>query len=119
MKKSQNPRVDEFLSEMFLASPDSVDMINSIRKIFLGTHKDLSEDIKYGGVVFNLRDKLIGGVYSYKDHISIEFSNGADLLDSDGVLEGKGKKRRHLKIITEDDIKSKSVQSFADEAVKL
>lgn len=99
-------------------SPDKIEIIKPIRKIFLGANKDLTEDVKYGGLVFNLSNMLIGGIFPYKEHISIEFSNGADFLDPSGMLEGKGKKRRHLKIVKKKDIDDKNVKAFVAEAVK-
>ena len=39
-------------------SPDKLEIIQSIRKIFLSANQTLSEDIKYGGVVFKGADFL-------------------------------------------------------------
>ena len=58
-------------------------------------------------MIFNVSNALIGGIYTYKEHISIEFSNGADFIDTDSILEGGGKKRRHLKIYKNEDIVQK------------
>jgi len=99
-------------------SPDKLEIIVSIRKIFLSANKELTEDIKYGGLVFNLSNALIGGIFPYKEHISIEFSNGVDFPDPSGMLEGKGKKRRHLKIVKKQDIDAKNVEIFVAEAIK-
>lgn len=92
-------------------------MVMSIRDIFLGANEKLVEDIKYGGLVFNLSNALIGGIYIYKQHISIEFSNGCDFIDIDSILEGSGKKRRHLKIYKNDDIAQKNSEYFINQAV--
>lgn len=64
-----------------------------------------------------MSDALIGGIYSYKEHVSIGFSNGADFIDNDSILEGGGKKRRHLKIYENDDIVQKNVEYFVSQAV--
>ncbi|MFC3187736.1 DUF1801 domain-containing protein [Shewanella intestini] len=85
--------------------------------MFLKANKELVEDIKYGGLVFNASNGLIGGIYIYKEHISVEFSNGASFFDKDSILEGKGKKRRHLKIYTDEDIALKKVEYFVSQAV--
>lgn len=114
MKKSQNKKVSAFISELQSTSPEKHQMVESIRKIFLKTNKDFLEDIKYGGLVFNLSANLIGGIFVYKEHISIEFSNGVELPDPFGLLEGKGKKRRHLKIFEQQDIENKKVSFFVD-----
>lgn len=109
-----NQKVSEFITELQSTSPEKYQIVKSIRKIFLKTNKDFLEDIKYGGLVFNLSENLIGGIFVYKEHISIEFSNGAELPDPFGLLEGKGKKRRHLKIFEQQDIENKKVSFFVD-----
>ncbi len=52
-----------------------------------------------------------------KEHISIEFSNGANFTDTNSVLEGKGKKRRHLKIYSPKDVAQKKSDYFIKQAV--
>jgi hypothetical protein len=118
MKISDNEKVNKFLDDLQSISSNKLELIETIRKIFLNANGDLTEDIKYGGLVFNLSNTLIGGIYLYKEHISIEFSNGADFPDLSGLLEGKGKKRRHLKIVEKQDIDTKNVNVFVAEAVK-
>jgi hypothetical protein len=118
MKDSDNDKVNRFMDDLQSISLGKLEMIESIRKIFLGANKELTEDIKYGGLVFNLSNTLIGGIFPYKEHISIEFSNGAEFPDPSGLLEGKGKKRRHLKIVEKQDIDAKNVEVFVAESVK-
>jgi len=118
MKFSDNEKVNRFMDDLQSISPDKLEMIELIRKIFLRANQKLTEDIKYGGLVFNLSNSLVGGIFPYKEHISIEFSNGTDLPDPSGMLEGKGKKRRHLKIVEKQDIDTKNVNIFVAEAVK-
>lgn len=98
-------------------SPEKLDTVESIRSLFHRENKQLVEDIKYGGLVFNLSDALIAGIFPYKQHISIEFSNGAHFSDPAGLLEGQGKMRRHLKIFEKRDIDVKTVAAFIAQAV--
>lgn len=71
---------------------------------------------KYGGVVMcpNVGDDktFVGGVFTHKDHVLLEFSKGAELDDPNGHLEGSGKLRRHLKLKTVSDITAKDARSF-------
>ena len=71
---------------------------------------------KYGGHVMcpdPESDKhFIGGIFTYKDHVSLEFSNGAALEDLGGHLEGSGKKRRHLKLKCVGDIAAKNAGAY-------
>jgi hypothetical protein len=117
MNISASNKVNDFLSDIQSISSEQFDMVTSIRDIFLRVNEGLTEDIKYGGLVFSVSGALIGGIYSYKEHISIEFSNGAGFIDSDSFLEGGGKKRRHLKIYENEDIVQKNVEYFVSQAV--
>lgn len=76
---------------------------------------------KYGGEVFAPRpgdgNSFVGGIFVYKDHVSLEFSEGASFDDPEAQLEGKGKMRRHLKLKTVDDVKTKDAQNYIRQAL--
>ena len=110
-------QVNNFLADLALTGSEQLAVVNKIRELFNGTNTTLIEDIKYGGLVFNLSNRLIGGIYVYQAHISIEFSNGADFIDNDKLLEGSGKRRRHLKIRSLEDIVNKKSEYFIAQAV--
>ncbi len=116
--KSSNEKVNDFLKDIRATLPDNAEAVEKIRELFLKGHNEIEEGIKYGGIVFSVSGKLIGGIYLYKEHISIEFSNGVNLLDPNGFLEGKGKLRRHLKITENNDIKSKNVSAYIKQAIE-
>jgi hypothetical protein len=67
-------------------------------------------------LVFKLSNRLVGSIDADKEHISIEFSNGADSID-DSFLEGGGKKRRHPKIYDNDEIVLSNMEYFVNQAV--
>ncbi len=117
MNLSKNDKVNDFLADIQLISAAHFDMVVDIRTLFLKTNTVLVEDVKYGGLVFYLCDRLIGGIYAYKNHHSVEFSHGFGFTDVHGVLEGNGKKRRHIKIATRDDIAAKNVLYYITQAV--
>ncbi|WP_341863526.1 DUF1801 domain-containing protein [Gymnodinialimonas sp. 57CJ19] len=75
---------------------------------------------KYGGEVFVSNpaepQSFVGGIFLYKNHLSIEFSDGANFDDPQGLLEGKGKARRHLKLHNLAEITEKSVTGFLRQA---
>ena len=74
----------------------------------------------YGGIVFELEagnsKTLVCGHFVYKNHVSLEFSKGNELRDPNGVLEGKGKYRRHIKLTRQSDIDQKFVRSMIEQA---
>ena len=114
---SGNTKIEGFLEDIQFQSPEKFEILKSIRKIFNDANPKLDEKIKYGGLVFNLSNTLMGGIFVYSGHISIEFSFGAELADPDKILEGKGKKRRHIKIMNIQDIEEKKVKFFVSSAM--
>lgn len=117
MQFTQNDPVNAFMEDLSSMSPEKLAIVESIRQKFLSADDRLVEGIKYGGLVFNHSDELIAGIFPYKKHISIEFSNGADFSDPSGLLEGQGKRRRHLKIFEKQDVDAKQVAAFIAQAV--
>ncbi len=119
MSFSRNDKVADFLNDIQFQSSEISEIIMSVRTIFHDADSDLVEDIKYGGLVFTLSNTLMGGVFVYAKHVSIEFSFGAEFPDAGKILEGKGKKRRHIKIHAIQDIEKKKVENFVGIAVNL
>jgi hypothetical protein len=115
---SSSSKVNCFLADIESTFPNNFEIVENIRALFFEENSTLIDDIKYGGLVFNVASKLVGGIYLYKEHISIEFSDGASFTDPSNLLEGKGKLRRHLKIQSFDDIEAKSARFFIKQAVK-
>ncbi len=74
----------------------------------------------YGGIVFEAEagnpKTLVCGHFTYKKHVSLEFSNGYQLNDLDNVLEGAGKYRRHVKLTCQSDLHEKSVRALIVQA---
>ncbi len=78
---------------------------------------------KYGGEVMcpepTSDSKFVGGIFSYKDHVSLEFSEGVSLQDPGKHLEGSGKKRRHLKLRNVGEIVEKDARGFLGQTFSL
>jgi hypothetical protein len=55
----------------------------------------------------------------YQSHLNLMFSKGATLPDPDGLLEGTGKRARHVKIRTADDITRPGVRALLAAAADL
>jgi hypothetical protein len=74
----------------------------------------------YGGIVFELEPgnhkTLVCGHFVYKNHVSLEFSQGKELRDPNGILEGNGKHRRHIKLTRQSDIHEKCVRLMIKQA---
>jgi hypothetical protein len=117
MENSEQNIICEFINDVHSIAPEQAEIIELIRELFKKASLELTEEIKYGGLVFFNSGSLIGGIFPYKKHISIEFSNGADFSDPLALLEGKGKKRRHLKIHSSRDVNDKNTIFFIEQSV--
>lgn len=75
---------------------------------------------KYGGLVMcydpTTDNRFVGGIFRYKAHVSLEFSHGATFEDPDGLLEGGGKHRRHLKFVAASEVDRKGAAAFLAQA---
>jgi hypothetical protein len=110
-------RIAKLLEDIRLVNEDHFELIQALRKLILGFGDAVAEEVKYGGLLF-FAGKPFCGVFSYANHISLEFSAGAALPDKHKVLEGGGKLRRHIKLTTIQDIESKHVSDYIALALK-
>jgi hypothetical protein len=117
MNDSALEEVENFIRDIQLVNPEYAEIIELVRDLFIEENEELLQGIKYGGLVFFQKGVLIRGIFPYKKHLSIEFSDGAEFTDPSSVLEGKGKKRRHLKIQKVEDIGTKNTEYFVKQAV--
>lgn len=115
MDKSKDTRVQNFLDDLQEITPHKHDIIRACRKLVFDTHPEVNERIIYGGIMFSLRGDDFGGLFASKNHVSFEFSQGVDLNDPKGKMEGAGKFRRHIKLKTIDDVEQKTVLLFVQQ----
>lgn len=82
--------------------------------------EDIEQENKYGGILFKIHGgKHFCGVFSYKNHVSLEFPLGYKLNDPSNSLQGSGKYRRHLKFQNEDDILLDVIAKLLSQACEL
>ncbi len=112
MASNMELRITEFLKDTKEISQEQFEIVTELRELINSINPEAEEEIKYGGLVFNVGKELITGIFTRKKHISVEFSFGAGFEDPQKLLEGSGKLRRHLKIISRDDINKKQVCEF-------
>ena len=105
-------RIGQFLSDTKDISGELYDIVVAVRELINAVHPTAEEEIKYGGLVFNVEKQLITGIFVRKNHLSLEFSFGAGFADPTGILEGTGKLRRHIKLRAMSDIVEKEVEKF-------
>ena len=116
MNTKANPKIDNFIQDILFIDEKKSDLLICLRKMVLEIKPEAKEEIKYGGLVFIVDTKLICGIFIRKNHISVEFSFGAMMLDPNNCLEGSGKYRRHLKIVDKKDIENKNVEYYVKQS---
>lgn len=93
-------------------------IVQEVLSLVRRTFKSHAEEVKYGGVLFSAEGTWFGGVFAYKEHVSVEFARGADIVDTFGHLEGSGKGRRHLKLRSLSDIQDKQLARYLPLALR-
>ena len=105
--KSVQSRVEDIR----LLNETNHEIVEAVRALVKKTFKSTSEEVKYGGILFSSGAQFCG-VFAYKEHVSVEFGSGAKIEDHAGHLEGSGKGRRHLKLRSVAEIKSKKLAEY-------
>ena len=110
-------RIANFLEDLRLVSEERHDLISRVRKIILEADESISEEVKYGGIMFTAESPFCG-LFAYTNHVSLEFGRGAELPDPHNVLEGSGKNRRHIKLMAQPEIFKKNIREYVLLAIK-
>ena len=106
-----NQKVKNLLDYWEIDNPALYEIANSVRAKILQLFDTVDEEVKYGGILFAAPEPFCG-IFVYKQHVSVEFSHGAKIADPHGLLEGKGKGRRHLKLHTLEDVENKYLMDY-------
>lgn len=112
---SQDPRVANLLEDIRLQDARMYALVAVLRALVIEVAPGAGEEVKYGGLFYTGQTPFCG-IYAYQQHVTLEFSHGCALQDTAGVLEGKGKLRRHIRIEHADDIVRKAVRQYVAQA---
>jgi len=91
----RDPAVDIWLND------DAIDLRPIAQRWFARMRKcgdDVRELMHDGCPVACVEDAPFGYVNSFKSHVNVGFFHGAALEDPAGLLEGSGKRMRHVKL---------------------
>lgn len=105
-----NP-LDEFLAayppDLALLAQQACALIRKFRPDLV-EQLDRSANLVAYGTDRTLRG-MVCGVTVHKAHINLMFANGASLPDPHGLLTGQGKKARHIKMTSPEDLANLAV----------
>lgn len=108
--------IDEYVDTKVLEQHR--DTVAALRRLVAQHAPDAREVIMYGSLAWK-QDKTIAITSVSKAHVTFAFERGADFTDAHGLLQGVGKKTRHVKLKTVDDIDSAALADYIAQAVAL
>lgn len=103
--------VSNWLAELRRNDELRYHLVDEVRQLALQAGPAITEQLKYGGILF-AGTRGFCGLFSYTNHVTLEFGEGASLSDPHSQLEGKGKGRRHIKLTAIGDIEAKHVRDY-------
>lgn len=94
------------------------------RRLVLDILPDADEKTYWGwsNTWYGTSDKNADAIFTIspqKAYVSLYFLRGTELSDPDGLLEGSGKKLRHVKIRDAADLKTVSLRKLMKSALRL
>lgn len=111
----QSGGVEAFIRQ---AAPAVRPVLRQLRKLVREALPGAKEEIKWGRPVYSMRG-IVCYLAGAADHASLGFYRGVELEDPTGVLEGGGKKLRHLKVFKQNDIHESAFSHLLREAARL
>jgi len=112
---AKDPKVQQYLEDQAMTDYDKFEIVTKIRAIVLTNLPNIQEKIMYGGIMFTLDGVNQCGVYTSQNHVSLEFSQGYLLDNKNGVLEGVGHTRRHIKVNSLEEVITKNIADLVDQ----
>ncbi|ASN03527.1 DUF1801 domain-containing protein [Virgibacillus necropolis] len=115
MTTKPSKKVDLFIDNL---SAPIKEIAIRLREIVFETSPDIQEKIKWGMPSY-IENGMVCYIQTAKNHVNFGFYFGAILTDRDSLLEGTGKKMRHIKIKKIEDIQQDQYAALIQEAIEL
>ena len=93
-------------------------LARDIRNMILELVPEIDEVIKWKNLFYE-QNGFVCAIVLHKDHVNLQFARGTELKDPAKMLEGTGKKIRHVKIYDSDLINTEKLKNLIIEAVNL
>ncbi len=115
--------MDEFEKLLVTNQPEAQELARQLRQLIRRLLPRSQEKIYRG---WGVADYGSGGpgrgflsIGPQKSYVNLYFMQGVDLTDPHGLLTGSGKRLRHVKIRTPEDLKSQALQALIRQAARL
>lgn len=94
------------------------DIVARLRSLFAEEAPAATECLTYGSPAWR-GTRILAVISQSKTHLTFAFERGAEFADPYGLLDGVGKKTRHVKIRTVDEINEPALRDYIGQAVRL
>ncbi|WP_084464209.1 DUF1801 domain-containing protein [Microtetraspora fusca] len=108
--------VDEYVRTR--VAPAHRPTVAALRDLMKQHAPEAREVIAYGSPAWR-GDRNLAIISASTTHITLAFDRGAEFADAHGLLEGVGKKTRHVKIKKLEDIDPDALRDYITQAVEL
>ena len=88
-----------------------------LRRMFLEAEPDLKESIKWGNPCFEKKLRVFYLASQADRYVTLGLWQGALLQNPEGLIEGTGKRMRHVKVRTAEELENPEVGRIIREAV--
>ena len=110
----QSNDVTKYISD---APEEQQEVMNSVRELIHQSVPQVKENFKWKRPVFSTEDDF-AYLQSTKNHVNLGFYNGEDLDDPDNLLEGTGKRMRHVKMTKPTDVEKDQLRNWFEASSK-
>ena len=115
MKMKTYATFDEFLADQTTRNQK---LIRVLRKFVKRVSPRLEESVKWGQGCWLKENTPIAYVHCEDDYLQFGFFGGSVLKDPKGLLNGKGKFVRHIKVVTRTDIDEAAFAALLKQAAR-
>ncbi len=114
-KSTKAGAVDAYMKNL---DPGTRALLTALRRVVLKAAPGLEEALKWSTPVYS-KNGLVCWVHAARSHAAVGFYQGASLTDPKGLLEGEGKRLRHMKVRSAQELRPAVVAGWVRQAVKL
>jgi hypothetical protein len=110
---------EELLTKQPAEIQQLVEQLRSLLRTLLpGAVETQRRPIVFGFGRSKRMSDLLFAVLPHREHVNLEFADGAKLPDPEHLLEGTGKNIRHIKLRSPEDVERPSVQALVEAQLK-
>ena len=110
--------------ELLEGSSDDIQQIaHALRQVIMEVHPEAVEVVRLGykAASYGIGEKKMSEAHTYimphANHVNLGFYYGALLEDSESLMEGTGKKLRHVKVRTVEEATSDGIKQLVEAAL--